>query len=423
MSRSLRGWLEAFVESVILAHDSIASQPGRSLLAVAGVVVGIVTVVLVSAVLAGARNQVALLFRELGTENLFAYHLSGDPYAAPTTDEAQRRELDPGFARPLADLGQHVREVAVQLIVPVVQGARVLTARANGLESENVLVEGVSPNWADVVGADLRAGRPFTEIEDLSAARVAIVGANVARALFGEGRAVGGELRLGGASFTVVGELWARKGGFLGENRQDNVVSLPLGTARRLFPDARATVLYIRAEPGQLELARIEVEGLLRRLRGVAPDQPGDFALSSSDQIISNFDQLSAAIGLATVALAGVSLFIGGIGIANVMIIAVRERTREIGVRIAIGARRREVARQFLLEAAILSGTGGLAGVLLAGLLGLLLSFALPGFSAVPPPWIVAAGLLSSVAVGVVAGYWPARRAAALDPVEALRYE
>jgi putative ABC transport system permease protein len=274
-----------------------------------------------------------------------------------------------------------------------------------------------------VTGAEFEAGRPLTGLEDRAAARVCVLGANVAGALFGRGRSVGRSIVMGGETYFVVGESSPRKGGFFGENRQDNVVSIPLGTARRLFPDAEATVLYIRAEPGRLELARAEAQGLLRRLRKLEPAQGDDFALTSADQIIGQFDQLSAAIGAFTVGLAGVSLFIGGIGIANVMLIAVTERTREIGVRMAIGARRGAVLRQFLLESALLSGVGGAAGVLAASLLGLLISVVAPGLSAVPPLWIVVAGLASSVAVGVLAGYWPARRAAALDPVEALRYE
>lgn len=412
----------ALSESLTQAGDALRREPVRAGLAVAGVVIGIVTVVFVASLLAGLRSQVALLFREFGTDNVFAYHRTGDPYQPASEEEARRRPLLPALA-PFLAAGQHVRDVAVQVIVPPVIGNRVLTARAGGNESDRVLVEGLSSNHFDVTGAELAAGRPFSELENRQAARVCVLGANLVRALFGTGTAVGREVLLGGERFTVVGQAAPRRGGFFGENRQDNVMAIPQGTAARLFPEAEETVLYIRGQPGERELARREAQGLLRQLRGLRPDQADDFHLSTADQIIAQFDRLSALIGLATVGLAAVSLVIGGIGIANVMIIGVTERTREIGLRLALGARRREVRLQFLVESALLSLAGGAAGMALAFVLGLLLGLVVPGLVATPPLWIVAAGALASMATGLLAGYWPARQASALDPVEALRHE
>lgn len=420
------GWLaraRIWREIVALALGSMRANLSRSILASVGIVIGIVTVVLVASVLANVRNQIALLFRELGTENIFAYHLTGDPYAAASEREAQRKPLKPAFAPVIARLAPSVREVAVQMLVPNVVDGRPLVARAGGNESDTVLVEGASPNLYEVVGAEFAAGRPFTDLEDRAGARVCIVGASLSRALFGGRSAVGRTLLLSGDTYTVVGEIAPRKGGFFGENRQDSVLALPVGTVMRRYPGADRTVLYVRARPNAREQAREEAAFILRRLRGLGPDVADDFNLSSADQIIRTFDQVSAAIGAVTVALAGVSLLIGGIGIANVMVIAVTERTREIGVRLALGAPRSAVLQQFLVEAAVLSAVGGLAGVALAVLLGLLASLVVSGFSAVPPGWAVLAGLAMSVATGIIAGYLPARRAAKLDPVEALRYE
>jgi putative ABC transport system permease protein len=410
-------------EAARLAWDSLRSQPVRSGLAIGGVVIGIVTVVLVASVLAGLRNSVALLFRELGTDNIFAFHRNGDPYTPASDRDALRRPLRPADAATIARLGTAVRDVGVQLLVPAVTATRTITARAGGNESDSVLIEGVSSNFFDVTGAEFAAGRPLTDVENRVAAPVAVLGANVAAALFGPDDPVGRAFLLGGERYFVVGVLAKRKGTFFGENRNDNVVSLPVATAARRFPEAENTVLYVRAKPGVRENARAETETILRLLRGLRQDEPSDFNLSSSDQIIATFDRLGYQIFLATVGLAAVSLVIGGIGIANVMVMSVTERTREIGVRLAIGARRREVLRQFLFEAALLAGAGGAAGVVTATVLGLAATAIAPAFPAVPPLWAVASGLGTSVAVGVLAGYWPARRAAALDPVEALRHE
>ena len=419
-------WRTELFESWSLALDSVRTQPTRSTLAIIGIVIGIVTVVIVASVLAGLRNSVADLFRDLGTDNVFAFHLTGDPYSPPSEREARRQPLEPVFARELARRGDAIRDVALQVIVPSVVNGRALTARVGSAESDTVLVEGASSNFFDIVGGEFAAGRPFTELEDRAGARVAVIGANLAKALFGgsgRGRSIGQQVLLGGESYYVVGELAPRRGGFFGENRQDNVMSLPVGTVRRRFSEAKNTVLYVRSEPGRLEETKVETEAILRQLRGLAPGEPNDFNLSTSEQIIATFDRVSLAIGLATIALAGVSLFIGGIGIANVMIISVTERTREVGVRIAIGAKRHEVLRQFLLEAMLLSGIGGVVGLAIALGISQTIRWLAPGFSSGAPLWVIIAGIVSALGTGVVAGYWPARRAAGLDPVEALRYE
>jgi putative ABC transport system permease protein len=419
-------WRSDLAESGGLAVDSLRTQPARSVLAIIGIVIGIVTVVLVASVLAGLRNSVADLFRELGTDNVFAFHLTGDPYQPPSEREASRKPLEVSFGPVIARLGGAVRDVGVQVIVPTVVNGRALTARVGAAESDTVLLEGASASFFDIAGAEFAAGRPFTDLEDRAAAPVCVIGSNLVKALYGEsarGRAIGRSLLLGGETYYVVGELAPRRGGFFGENRQDNVMSIPVGTAARRFPQAENVVLYVRSKPGQLEQARVETEAILRQLRHLAPGQPNDFSLSTSEQIIGQFDRVSAAIGAATIGLAAISLLIGGIGIANVMIISVTERTREIGVRLAIGARRREVLRQFLLEAILLSAIGGVAGIAIASTIGLLIRLVAPGFSAGAPFWVIVAGLVSAVGTGVVAGYLPARRAAALDPVEALRYE
>jgi len=413
----------AVSEAGTLAVDSLRSQLMRSGLAVVGIVIGIITVVLVATVLVGVRNGVAGLFRELGTENVFAFHRQGDPYTPASDKDAQHRPLERWFAGYIAANSTAIRDVAAEIIIPPIVAGRAIVVSAGTNDTDTALLEGATPNFFEITGTEFRAGRPFTDVENRSAARVAVIGSNVAKALFGGGASIGRTMSIGGDAYYVIGECAPRRGSFFGENRNDNVISIPADTAARRFPDAKLTVLYARSRPGQLAEARVEMEFLLRRLRRLPPTAANDFNISTAEQIIQQFDQIGAQIGLATIALAAVSLVIGGIGIANVMIISVTERTREIGTRIAIGAKRQDVLWQFLFEAALLSSIGGLIGVAISWALGFLLSVWKPAFPAVPPTWAVVGGLASALVTGVIAGYLPARRAARLDPVEALRYE
>ncbi len=423
MPRRLTDVRRIVAEPAMLAVMALRTERARSFLAIVGIVIGIVTVVLVASVLANVRNQVALLFRDLGTENVFAFHLTGDPYVQPSEQEVRRQPLRIEWTTDIMRLSTAIRDVGAQVIVPTTRNDEALVARAGGNENDTVLVEGASPELFDIVGAEFARGRPFTELEARQAAPVAVVGASLARSLYGASSPIGRTLTLAGDTYTVVGELQKRRGGFFGENRQDNVLNLPATTVRKRFGDPERVVLYMRAKPGRREACFRESEAILRQLRQLPPAADNDFTLSTADQIISTFDGISARIGLAAVALAGVSLLIGAIGVANVMFVSVTERTREIGLRRALGARRDQVLLQFLLEAAFLSAIGGIAGVGAAVGVGLLLKLVISGFSAVAPLWAVTAGLVTSVVVGLAAGYWPARRAAGLDPVEALRYE
>jgi putative ABC transport system permease protein len=403
------------------ALDSVRANGVRSFLAVAGIVIGIVTVVLITSVLSNARTQVAALFQGLGTDNLLAFHLGADPYSPPTEKEANRQPLDLRFAEIIERNSSNIEAVGVQLIVPAIVNGRPLIASAGRIDSDTCYAEGSAAKTFDVINVALSEGRVFTPIEEATGARVAILGASVRDSLFPGVSALGKEIRVSGVSFKVIGTIAPRPGGVFGENRQDSVISMPIRAVQAVFPDARNVLLYMKMKEGRRAEARQDAETLLRQLRGLAPGSPNDFQLTSPDQIIGVFNQVGNAIGAATIALAGISLFIGAIGIGNVMIISVTERTREIGIRRALGATQASVRRQFLIEAGVLSGLGGVLGVAVALGLGFLVTLILPRYDA-RPPWNAAlAGVAVSIVVGLVAGYAPAARAASVDPIEALR--
>jgi len=411
-------------ENLSFALANILAFRFRSLLTVLGIIVGIVTVVLVASILVGVRNNIALLFQEFGPNNIFAYHLNGDP-GSPTIkpEEITRKPLKPEFADLLVKACPSVQDAAVQILVPAIVGGRALAARNKNLENENIQVQGATWNFSQVTGAELQSGRIYTAEEERRGARVCLLGANIDASLFPSGNAVGQSILMDGALYHVLGVLQKRKGGFIGENRQDNAVMIPLRTIRKRYPDAETVVLYCQARPGLRDIAFNEIESELRRLRGLSSNQESDFTLSTSDSIIREIDRITALIRLGTMAISGLGLLVGGVGVMNIMLMSVTQRTREIGIRKAIGARRRDIVWQFLLEAALLTSIGGLLGVSIASLLGLALALLVPNLPAVPPAWAVLSGLGVSTLVGLVFGIWPALKAARLDPVDSLRYE
>jgi putative ABC transport system permease protein len=228
---------------------------------------------------------------------------------------------------------------------------------------------------------------------------------------------------MGDHTFEIVGVLAKRKNAFLGENDEDNAVYLPFRTVRQLAPGPKWTLIVIQAKTGLVRQALDQVEGILRRQRGVKLTEPNNFDLGTADRFIDEFDNITALAGMIAIAMSSVGLMVGGIGVMNIMLVSVTERTPEIGVRKAMGARARDITRQFLCEAMTLTFLGGFAGVLLAILASQIIMFFVPELPASIPVWAVAAGLLVSIAVGLVFGVWPARKASRLDPVECLRYE
>jgi putative ABC transport system permease protein len=405
-----------------MAFDNLRANRLRSLLTVFGVVIGVLVVVVVASILTGMRHNIVEAVEEYGTNNIFAFHLTTGPQLGPRDrSEFKRKPLRPEDGAAVRELAPAVDDVAhcafMWLEDRTISYGREQYRRAS--------LQAVSANYAAVANLSLRDGRVITEADDEHRRPVLVIGNNVAEALFGPGgRGTGREVAFAGRPFRVIGVLEKRKGGFMGENEDDNVVLMPYRTGRIVAPQASDwMLLIIRAHSGQLPTALDQTEEILRRRRGVRANEPSNFDLSTADRVIQQFDGITAAIGLIAIAISSVSLLVGGIGVMNIMLVSVTERTQEIGVRKALGARRRDIVRQFLFEAIALTLTGGVIGILLAVLTSRLLLWLLPALPSQIPPWAVITGLGVSIGVGLGFGVWPARRAAALDPVEALRYE
>ncbi|MCU0228373.1 MAG: ABC transporter permease, partial [Bryobacterales bacterium] len=416
----------SILENFRMAIDAIWSHRFRSSLTILGIVIGITTVVSVASLLAGLRQGIVVFFEELGPDNVFVYRTSGDPGSqGANREERLRRPLRVEYADIIrASTTSTVKTVGMNLFIPGVYRGRPLNAKVPGIETEDFNIVGTDANLLQASSRTLREGRLFTEDEARRGEKVAVIGAKLADILYPGGSALGRTAIFGGAEYQIIGVFDLAKGGFFGENGQDKQVSIPFRTARMRYPGTDNRIMIVcTALPGMRDQAQQEVEWIMRRIRKLNTADKNDFSLSTPDSIIQQFDKITGIVWLVSLALSGLGLLVGGIGVMNIMLVSVTERTREIGVRKAIGARRSDVISQFLMEAMTLTGLGGVFGIIFSLTVVLLIGLLFPSLSGPTPPWALAVGFGASVAVGLFFGVWPAVKAANLDPVEALRYE
>jgi putative ABC transport system permease protein len=410
-------------ETFAMSLDAVWSHKMRSGLTILGIVVGITTVITVASLLTGINNNVVEFFKEFGPMSIFVSKVSGPPDGEGASRKEQKRNpIRPEYADYLRATVRSIDDVAISLY-PRAPSGQVITAKVPGYESDNLNLMGATPNLYDISPREFREGRLFNAAEARSGMRVAVIGASLADALYPSGNAAGRTMLLDGAEFQVLGVFALAKGGFFGENGLDRQVVIPLQTARLRYPASDNFFITARALKGRRDEAFEEIESSLRKLRHTPAKAEDDFSITTPDAIIQNFQKVTGMILLISIAISAVGLLVGGIGVMNIMLVSVTERTREIGVRKAIGARRRDIVAQFLTEAVALTGAGGLIGIGFSALVILLMSTVFPSLHAEVPTWAVVAGIATSVGVGVFFGVWPAVMASRLDPVEALRYE
>ena len=410
-------------ETVRMALDTLRTNKLRSSLTILGIVIGVTTVIVISSVVNGLNNSVQGVVESLGSNVLFVFRFPVFT-SRPTSEMLTRKQLTYDDAIAMAQL-PHVTAVS-----PVLQfvdrsspfGGGPNTAKGNGRSVSNVQLEGASPADLQVANLDILDGRFFTDSDMERASKVAVLGHDTAEALFGLHDAVGKEVTVGGEIFTIIGVRDREKTAFGGgKNPDDNMIFMPLTTFRHMHPEILDYWITLKYDDAKnLGVVQDELTELLRRRRKVPNDKPDNFAIFGLDTLTRLWNNITGGLFLLLFALSSVALMVGGVGVMNIMLVSVTERTREIGVRKAIGATRSTIMAQFTLEAVTLCAVGGLVGVLLGSGIGTALRFLLP--SQVSALWI-AVGFGSSCAIGLLFGIYPAYKAASLNPIEALRYE
>ncbi|MEK7722885.1 MAG: ABC transporter permease [Acidobacteriota bacterium] len=412
-------------ENFKMAIATIRSNKLRSFLTIFGVIIGVITVMLISSIISGINVAVTKQVESFGTNSIFLrkFDIKAFQSGRRSQEERKRKPLTMDDAAALTQLS------SIDVAVPFLDitnnffGQKILVSGENGKTSSSVRLQGTLPDVERTNTVILQEGRWFTINESNDKADVCLIGSSVAENYFPIGSSINQTLEIGGRVFRVIGVLEKREqlfGGGSGSNDQNNVIYMPIESALRLKPYAEDLFLLAVAKPGQLELAKDQVQDMMRVRRQVSFGEPNNFGLETAAGIIEQFQSITAGAALAMVVISSVGLLIGGIGVMNIMLVSVTERTREIGIRKAIGAKQSDILLQFLIEAGTLTGFGGLVGLFIGWLITLLISLVFPSYV---PLWAPLLGFFASVGIGLVFGIYPAWKAARLDPIEALRYE
>ena len=411
--------LDDIKESALMAFDTIRANKLRSTLTILGVSVGVVTVIFMVSIIQGLNKAFADQIESLGSNTIFVSKFAPSFGRPPGPEEIHRKDLT-------MDDAEALRTEAPSIVgVSPIRRMLSSTVRYQDKQTDTPIMFGVTPYYEFVQSQYVAAGRFVNDIDIQDRSNVVILGVDVKQALFPYEDAVDKELRIEGNPYRVIGVM-EPLGNFFGQSR-DNSIFIPITTFEKYYPDRPfpEVVFFVIVRPrsrAYVKTAMDEIRDILRRRRRVAAAAPDNFGISSQDSLLDVYNQLTGATALVLTSISFVALMIGGIGVMNIMLVSVTERTKEIGVRKAVGATRLNIMSQFLIEAVVLTAIGGLAGLAVGEVASLLMNKYSP-LPAYVPLWAIAVGVGISAGVGIIFGLWPAWKAARLDPIEALRWE
>jgi putative ABC transport system permease protein len=403
--------LSIFLESFRIAMTSIFSNKSRSILTALGIIIGVLSVTLMGTLISGLDKGFDKSMAFLGKDifSISRWEWFGD---ADWWEVRNRPRMRLEYVDVIKEKSSYAEAVA-----PVMQRGAVLSR--GELSTAGTQIFGTNTDYMSTITANIAQGRFFTEGEDRSGSRVTIIGNDIAENLFVNQDPIGEYLKIDGMKFRVIG-IMEKQGKFLGLFSVDNQAIIPVGTSVRLFSRRGFIRISVKVPPENIVDAKDELYGIMRQTRGLKPSQKDDFAINQTEAFERQYNQIKFAIGGTGIFITILSLVVGGIGIMNIMFVSVQERTKEIGVRKAIGATKNMILTQFLMEAISICLIGGLIGLLMASGLSFVIN---KFFPSTMPLWLAFTSILLSVLVGVLSGVVPSYRAARLDPIDALRYE